>query len=126
MTMNPEELLRLYDGMDKAPEPRKKLDWVDIGLHCLFAAIWAGLCGYVAGWGYAYAMGASGLPDEVLGYVITGIFGLAGLLGNWAFWLARERYQHSYGWGGRQSNYEWAVPAGVTVVCFAVVFIATI
>ena len=113
-----------FCGLPMANE-LKPLDWLDIGLHCLFAALWAGLCGYLAGWGYSYAMAATGLPDEVMGWVIAGIFALAGIIGDWLFWVARERGQHGYGWGGRQSNWEWAAPAGVTVVAFGTVFAIT-
>lgn len=100
----------------------KPLDWLDIGLHCLFAAIWAGLCGYLTGWGYSYAMASPSLPDEVMGWAIAGIFTLAGIVGNWFYWAARERFQHSYGWGGRQSQWEWLAPAGVTIIAFGIGF----
>lgn len=100
----------------------KPLNWMDIGLHCAFAGAWAGLCGWVAGWAYSYAVAAPGLPDEVLGWMLAGVFTLAGLMGNWLFWLARERRQHGYAFGGRQSQWEWLAPAGVTVVAFGAGF----
>ncbi len=120
--MTLKEIQHVYDSMDMAVKP-KRIDWWDIFWHCLIAVAWAGLCGYVAGRGYSYAMGAGGLADQVFGWALVGIFTLAGIIGNWLFWLGRERQQHGYAFGGRQSQLEWIAPAGVTALAFGVGFV---
>lgn len=101
----------------------KPLDWVDISLHCLFAALWAFAGGYGAGTGWGYASGAPGLVDAVLGWALVATATVGGIGAGWLFWILRERLQHGYGFGGRQSNMEWQIPAGVTVVAFGAGFL---
>jgi len=91
------------------------LDWGDIGLHCGVALIWGAGCGYGLQLGVDYLIGAPGLGDWWVGLamIFCAVMALgAGML----FWLTRERLQHEYEFGGRQSTWEWQAPC---LVCAA-------
>ena len=83
------------------------IDWTDIALHTVIAALFAGAAGYAASSGLAYG-GALGILLAVLSLLA----GVAGLL----FWIVREKWQHGTMWASRQSILEWALPAAITPI----------
>lgn len=91
------------------------LDWVDIGLHCGAALIWGAGCGLGIQLGVAYVAGAPTSWDWYLGLGMI-VFCAAATVAGILFWLGRERLQHQYEFGGRQSTWEWSAPC---LVCAA-------
>lgn len=91
------------------------LDWVDIGLHCAAALVWGAGCGFGVQLGVAYLVDAPTTGDWWLGLamiIVCAAATIAGIL----FWVSRERLQHGYDFGGRQSTWEWLAPG---LVCAA-------
>lgn len=91
------------------------LDWVDIGLHCAAALVWGVFCGFGLQLGIAYVAGAPTNGDWFLGLGIIAGSVMAVMVGL-LYWLGRERLQHGYEFGGRQSTWEWQAPC---LVCAA-------
>lgn len=95
----------------------KPIKWLDIALHTVPALLWAAAAGYACGFGWSY--GSS------LGVLLFGLSLLA-LPAGILFWMTRELFQHNRWFGGRQSQLEWMIPAGVQLVAFTAAFIIAI
>ena len=79
--------------------------WPDILIHVAFAVP----AGAGAGAGLQIGFAYGGWPGAVLA-VLSGAGGLAAVF----YWPLRERLQHAFEWGGRQSQMEWIVPSAMT------------
>lgn len=88
------------------------LDWVDIGLHCGAALLWGVMCGFGMKLGVDYLVDAPRAGDWWLGLALI-ICSVAATFAGILFWIGRERSQHGYEFGGRQSTWEWAAPVYV-------------
>lgn len=92
----------------------KPIDWLDIGLHSLPAALWAGMAGWMAAVG-----AASDLPSGVLLLIVSVTAWAGGVL----FWAVRELEQHGGRFGGRQSWLEWIIPGAIQLVTGPALFL---
>ncbi len=97
---------------------RKPLDWLDIGLHTGLALAWGTACGMGLALGLTYLI-APNVFDWWLGAAMA-VFSLPAFLGGLLFWFCRERKQHEYDFGGRQSQWEWIAPSLANIAAFII------
>ena len=85
------------------------IDWLDIGLHVLFAGLWA--AGAAVGFDQGRTYGRAS------GWILA-VLSVASLGAVLFFWPVRELDQHGGAWGGGQSQLEWIVPNFLAVLIF--------